>query len=806
MTDPANPHGNPPGGEGSDPDRTVVGGDGAQAPQPPSFERPAVDDPDKTTIRPRVARPSAPAPPPPPPPTQLPAQPAPPPPPPSSPAAEHGATSQGGGPNMIGPYRLDQQVASNDMAVVYRATDTRLNRAVAIKVLLGQSARDPEFVARFDKQAALMAKLESPHVMDVYTNGRTDEGAPYLVSQYADGGDLGSLLKARGRLPGAMAADICAQIADGLAAIHSPEVGVVHGDVRPSNILLRDGSNPPYAYLSDFAAARADDAATARPGAHSGAWDYLAPERAMGAQPTAASDLYSLGCLFYELVTGNLPFDGGNDVETAMAHSSKPIPTLPGRDDFTLQANALLSGSGGLLAKDPAERTSDAVRARDRFAAMAGRQMGFASGATVTLKRARSRWWIAAAAALVVVVAGGVATGVTLKVTEDKPEKPKALVTGDFDGDGKGDLVFGSGFEGLRGSLAFEPLIRFSSSGKSFRAGKDLKGQYGMLMGDIDGDGVEDALTVAGRGSSITVDSNSENHKSGSVQVPVSGRRLAVLSDDFNGDKRADIAIVSVGNGKKLPGTNSEVAKLKDLTYHFTVSLSQKDGTWSAGKDWLTGDWSGSFDGVYLAAGDVNGDGRADISFGSGSGEPGTIVGQMLISNGKSFDKVNMPKETLQLFAEHTAAHSAIFADVDGDDRDELIEYQGDDQGDSIAVYDFDTSSKTFVQATSWTLADPIAHHSLNSDTWAGTRPMISDVNGDGKEDLVWGLLHEGPDPSGLLDSRITFQGTALVLLGGKDEFSVQKWKMPGVEDVRSTALRPLRNSVNSMATSGSFE
>jgi hypothetical protein len=327
-----------------------------------------------------------------------------------------------------------------------------------------------------------------------------------------------------------------------------------------------------------------------------------------------------------------------------------------------------------------------------------------------------------------------------------------------------------------------------------------------MLMGDIDGDGIEDAVTVSGRGSNITVESNSEAHKNGSVQVPVSGRRFAILCDDFNGDKRADIAVVSVGNGKKLPADPEEVAKLKDLKYHFTVSLSQKDGTWSKAKDWLTGNWTGSFNGVYFAAGDVNGDGRADISFGSGPSDPGVIVGQMLISDGKSFEKVEIPAETLEVFAEHTSAHSALFADLDGDGRDELIEYQGDDQGDPIAVYDYESASKTFVQATSWTLADPIDHHSLNSDVWAGPRPMVSDVNGDGKEDLVWGLMHEGPDPDGLLQSIITHHGTALVMIGGKNEFSVQKWKMPGLEGVKSTALKPLKNGVNSLTTSGAYE
>lgn len=462
---------------------------------------------------------------------------------------------------MIGPYRLEQQVASNEMAVVYRATDTRLNRAVAIKVLLGRSARDPEFVSRFDKQATLMAKLDSPHIMGVYTNGRTNDGAPYLVSQFADGGDLGSLLKARGRLPGPLAADICAQIADGLAAIHSPEVGVVHGDVKPSNILLRDGNTPPYAYLADFAAARADDSATARPGIHSGAWNYLAPERAMGAPATPASDLYSLGCLFYELVTGTVPFTGANDVETAMAHGSQPIPTLPGRDDFTLQANDLLSGERGLLTKDPAQRTNEAVRVRDRFAAMAGRQMGFASGATVTLKRAKAKWWIAGAAALAVVVAGGTAVGVTLATTENTPAKPKPAVSGDIDGDRLGDLVLGAPFGDVNYNWDGNAATLFASTGKGFEAGTTKGLKFGNLLGDLDADGRVDVVQVSGIGSSFNVDSNAKNQPDGAIQVPASGKRLAMFCADFNGDGRDDIGMISVGNGTKLPEEDADLGE-----------------------------------------------------------------------------------------------------------------------------------------------------------------------------------------------------------------------------------------------------
>ncbi|MGH3352052.1 MAG: protein kinase domain-containing protein, partial [Nocardioides sp.] len=587
----------------------------------------AADDPDKTVIRPRVRRPDGPSSSPPPPPPFVPSAappapppappttpppappttpptpaPTPPPPPVTGPAAVQTPPAHGAAPEStagttagtIGPYRLDQRVAGNDTAVVYRATDTRLDRHVAVKVLLGGSARDPEFVSRFEKQATLMARLDSPHIMSVYTNGRTEDGAPYLVSQYAEGGDLGTHLTAHGAFPGPVAADICAQIADGLAAIHSPEVGVVHSDVKPSNILLRDLKSPPYAYLSDFAAARADDSTNARPGAHSGAWDYLAPERAMGAAATPASDLYSLGCLFYELVTGSVPYPGANDVETAMAHASQPIPTLPGRDDFTLQANDLLSGQGGLLTKDPAQRTDDAVRVRDRLAAMAGRQMGFASGASVTLKRARTKWWIAAGAALAVIVAGGVALGVTLTTTENTPVKPKPAVRGDVTGDRKGDLVLGAPFGDVSFNWESNAATSFASTGKGFEAGSTKNLKYGNLLGDLDADGRVDVVQISGAGSSFKVDSNAKDQPDGAIQVPVSGKRLAMFCTDFNGDGRDDIGMISVGNGTKLPSDDAALGKLKDLKLHVTVMLSKADNTWAKSTDWYEGTWQGT--------------------------------------------------------------------------------------------------------------------------------------------------------------------------------------------------------------------
>ncbi|WP_328527785.1 protein kinase [Nocardioides sp. NBC_00368] len=765
----------------------------------PSFERPAVDDPDKTTIRPRIARPDGPTgtppPPPPPPPTRTP----PPPPPPPAQTPAQTATpvpTQAPGqptpppppaaqdtPGMIGPYRLEQQVASNDNAVVHKATDTRLNRAVAIKVLLGRSARDPEFVSRFDKQATLMAKLDSPHIMGVYTNGRTSDGAPYLVSQFADGGDLGSLLKARGRLPGPMAADICAQIADGLAAIHSPEVGVVHGDVKPSNILLRDGNTPPYAYLSDFAAARADDSATARPGIHSGAWDYLAPERGMGAPASPASDLYSLGCLFYELVTGEVPFTGANDVETAMAHSAQPIPTLPGRDDFTLQANDLLSGQGGLLTKDPAARSSDAVRVRDRFAAMAGRQMGFASGATVTLKRAKTKWWVAAGAAAAVFVAGGAALGITLTTTENTPEKPKPAVSGDITGDRLGDLVLGAPFGDINYNWDTNAATLFASTGKGFKAGTGKNLKFGNLLGDLDADGRVDVVQVSGVGSTFSVDSSAKDQPDGSIQVPASGKRLAMFCADFNGDGRDDVAMTSVGNGTKLPADDAELGKLEDLKFHVTVTLSKADNTWAKSADWYTGPWKGTTFDINFEVADLDGDKRADIVMGAKEASPAAAV--LLMSQGSKLTKtvLKVPGPDGD-----RVAGSSSFADVTGDGKDEMITREIVNQKWVIRVYSYDPKGKKFVSEPSWDLDDPVR----NDDALSGSQIFaVADVNGDGRDDLV--------NPLRAGDGDYEYLNKASVMISGKDGFTVETWEMPGADEFMTHP--PLRKASNNNGT-----
>lgn len=695
---------------------------------------------------------------------------------------------------MVGPYRLDEEVASNAAATVYKASDTRLHREVAVKVLHGAEARDPEFVEAFEKQAALMARLDSPHVMGVYTNGRTEDGDPYLVSQFAEGGDLGSLLKAKGTIPGPLAADICAQIADGLAAIHSREVGMVHGDVKPSNILLRDTNTPPHAYVSDVAAS---PEAAAAAGTTRGAWHYLSPERAVGAQPSPASDLYALGCLFYELVTGKPPYggaDGGADgasegdsdgVAVKMAHASEPIPVLPGRDDFTLQANDLLSGQNGLLAKAPAVRLSDAVRARDRFAAMAERKMGFSSGATVTLKRAKTKWWVIGAAAAAVVVAGGSAVGITLTTTDPgTPAKPKPAVTGDITGDRKGDLVLGSPFSDVNYSWDDNTATVFASNGKGFDGGTTENLKWGSLLGDIDGDGREDVIQVSGRGSAFKVASNAKDHADANIQVPVSGKRLAMLCEDFDGDGRDDVAMISVGNGTKLPAEDADLGKLKDLKINVTVMTSQEDGTWAKSGTWFTGDWHGTTYDIDFAVGDLNGDKRADISMGGNERPP--AVGVLLMSNGTKLTKVPVPIPGPD---GDRNTGTAIFADVDGNGKDELVVHERTD----IRVYSYDAGNTKFIHMPSWDIADPIDYDKANGSDI----PAVADVNGDGRDDIVSPLSGDVSD-----DGNWKFLNEASVLLSGKDKFTAEKWEMPGADQFEIHP--PLRNASNNNGTGNS--
>jgi tRNA A-37 threonylcarbamoyl transferase component Bud32 len=246
-------------------------------------------------------------------------------------------------------YRLGERIAAGGMGAVYRAVDETLGRQVAVKALRRELADDPTFLERFRREARAAAGLSHPGVAGVYDYGELG-GQPFIVMELVEGETLAERLAARGRLPWREAFAIGEQVAAALAAAHAH--GLVHRDVKPANILLgRDGR----AKVTDFGIAQAAQTATlTRTGMVLGSANYVAPEQAKGGHVGPAADLYSLGCVLFEAVTGETPYRGGNAVAIATQHVSAPVPDpRERRQDLPPEVAALIVRA---LQKHPAGR------------------------------------------------------------------------------------------------------------------------------------------------------------------------------------------------------------------------------------------------------------------------------------------------------------------------------------------------------------------------------------------------------------------------------------------------------------------
>mgnify|MGYP005841846751 CR=1 FL=1 len=251
-------------------------------------------------------------------------------------------------------YRLLGPLGEGGMAVVYRAEDTLLGRPVAVKVLREQLARDESFLSRFQAEARAAASLSHEHIVAIYDVGY-DAGHHYIVMEYVDGPTLKELIAKSAPFPVGRAVEIAAQVLSALD--HAHRRGIVHRDVKPHNVLLTaDGR----AKVTDFGIARlATAAALTQTGEVFGTAYYLAPERASGREATAAADVYAVGILLYEMLTGRLPYTGDSPVEVALKHlQQEPTPprrlnpAVPaGLEDVVLRA----------MAKDPAQRFGSAA-------------------------------------------------------------------------------------------------------------------------------------------------------------------------------------------------------------------------------------------------------------------------------------------------------------------------------------------------------------------------------------------------------------------------------------------------------------
>ena len=249
-----------------------------------------------------------------------------------------------------GRYELEELCGTGGMSSVWRANDRLLERKVAVKILHQGYGEDDEYVERFRREARSVARLAHPNIVTVIDRGE-DEGRQFIVFEFVEGQNLKQVVERRGPLPIDEVVELGLAIARGLAFAH--DQGIVHRDVKPQNVILNGDGR---AKVTDFGIARSLDVerGMTQTGTVLGTSHYVAPEQASGERVDAQSDVYSLGCVLYELLTGEVPFEGENFVAVAMKHLHEPPPDVRAKrpDAPPRLAEAIRLA----LAKDPADR------------------------------------------------------------------------------------------------------------------------------------------------------------------------------------------------------------------------------------------------------------------------------------------------------------------------------------------------------------------------------------------------------------------------------------------------------------------
>ena len=250
-------------------------------------------------------------------------------------------------------YQIIKMIGEGGMANVYLAYDTILERNVAVKVLRGDLATDEKFVRRFQREALSASSLSHPNIVEVYDVGE-DNGVYYIVMEYIEGKHLKQLLKKRGKLTLEEVIDIMMQITDGMSAAHDSYI--IHRDIKPQNIMILENG---IVKITDFGIAMAlNSTQLTQTNSVMGSVHYLPPEQASGKGSTIQSDVYSMGILMYELLSGTLPYKGDNAVEIAIKHLKEPLPSIRKEcPDIPQSVENIIFKS---TAKNPKNRYADA--------------------------------------------------------------------------------------------------------------------------------------------------------------------------------------------------------------------------------------------------------------------------------------------------------------------------------------------------------------------------------------------------------------------------------------------------------------
>ena len=225
---------------------------------------------------------------------------------------------------VVAGYRIEERIGRGGMGLVYRAEHLNLRRRAAIKIIAPELADAPGFRERFNREARIAAALQHPNIVTVYDAGEED-GLLYLAMQYIEGSDLSTVLRSQGRLRPYRALDVCRQVAAALDAAHSQ--GLIHRDVKPANVLIEGRT----AFLTDFGLTKRIEGSQTqltKAGDVVGTIHYVAPEQIEGGHVDARTDIYSLGCLVYHCLSGELPFARDTDVAVIYAHLSEDPPRI----------------------------------------------------------------------------------------------------------------------------------------------------------------------------------------------------------------------------------------------------------------------------------------------------------------------------------------------------------------------------------------------------------------------------------------------------------------------------------------------